>query len=141
MYQELRREAVKYYTTACKEKVSLEANKVTHSSDLCFLHRLLKRPDKAFQRRLLQYDIFLARLLIKQNRTEVWVRKLCEAYISLRKRKQVVRWFAELRKYKSYVNERFYPRLFELMDKEGLWPERLLLSGQLPRHQSLDELS
>lgn len=39
------------------------------------------------------------------------------------------------------MNEKFYLRLFELMDKEGLWSERLLLSGQLPRHESLDKLS
>ena len=67
--------------------------------------------------------------------------KALQAYVSLRNKKQVIQWFTELSRYQSYVNDTFYPRLFELMDKEGLWHERLILSGQLPKHQFIDELS
>jgi hypothetical protein len=63
------------------------------------------------------------------------MKKLCETYISLHKRRQLVRWFVELAK--SHAGS--YPTLFELMDKEKMWVERLVLSGQLPTNNASDE--
>lgn len=65
IYQELRREAVRYYVIARKKKTSQELVKPTYSSDLCLLHKLLRRPDKGFQKKLYRYDAFLAMLSIK----------------------------------------------------------------------------
>lgn len=84
---------MKYYTSVCKERILPEIVKPTYINDLCLLHRLLKRPNKAFPKRLLRYDIFLTRYLFKQSKTEVWARRLCEAYISVGNKKQVIRWF------------------------------------------------
>lgn len=99
-YLSLWREAVRYYivvASAVKTEMVVPTveTKLTHSSELRLLYRLMKKVGdpqvgamKAFHLQLARFDIFSLKLLKRAASVRI---KLCEAYAVLRQRRRLLR--------------------------------------------------